>query len=81
LGVGEDQRCVYSTLPRRTKAAWTKDVVERRSWRYEAWSEPPEAELGNLRFLAGLPAGLAARPQLLDEPVIALRSIRTDRGT
>lgn len=33
--------------------AWTKDVVERRGWRYEVWSEPPAAELGNLRFLAG----------------------------
>jgi hypothetical protein len=35
--------------------AWTKDVVERRSWRHEAWSEPPEAEPGNPRFLAGFP--------------------------
>ena len=28
--------------------AWTRDVVEERGWRYEVWSEPPQAELGNL---------------------------------
>jgi hypothetical protein len=33
--------------------AWTRDVVEGRGWRYEVWSEPPQAELANLRFLAG----------------------------
>ncbi|MEC4019827.1 TnsA-like heteromeric transposase endonuclease subunit [Streptomyces sp. H27-D2] len=33
--------------------AWTREAVESRGWHYEVWSEPPEAELANLRFLAG----------------------------
>jgi len=33
--------------------AWTRELVEGRGWRYEVWSEPPEAQLSNLRFLAG----------------------------
>lgn len=33
--------------------AWCKAVVEDRGWEYEVWSEPPEAELANLRMLAG----------------------------
>jgi hypothetical protein len=33
--------------------AWCKAVVEDRGWKYEVWSEPPEAELANLRMLAG----------------------------
>ncbi|MCY0947842.1 TnsA-like heteromeric transposase endonuclease subunit [Streptomyces antarcticus] len=33
--------------------AWTREAVESRGWRYEVWSEPPEAELANVRFLAG----------------------------
>ncbi|MFI7611404.1 TnsA-like heteromeric transposase endonuclease subunit [Nonomuraea terrae] len=33
--------------------AWTRDLVEERGWRYEVWSEPPSAELANLRLLAG----------------------------
>src|SRR5262249_38222430 len=32
---------------------WTRELVEGRGWRYEVWSEPPAAELGNIRFLAG----------------------------
>ena len=31
---------------------WTRQVVESRGWQYEVWSEPSEAELENLRFLA-----------------------------
>jgi hypothetical protein len=31
--------------------AWTREVVEGRGWRYAVWSEPPEAQLSNLRFL------------------------------
>lgn len=46
---------------------WTKDVVERHGWRYEVWSEPPEAELGNLRFLAGFRRGWLLDRNLLDE--------------
>jgi TnsA endonuclease N terminal len=33
--------------------AWCRAVVEDRGWEYEVWSEPPEAELANLRMLAG----------------------------
>lgn len=33
--------------------AWTRQAVERRGWSYEVWSEPPEPELSNLRYLAG----------------------------
>ncbi|MEU6182955.1 TnsA-like heteromeric transposase endonuclease subunit [Streptomyces coeruleorubidus] len=33
--------------------AWTREAVESRGWRYEVWSEPPDAELANVRFLAG----------------------------
>lgn len=33
--------------------AWTRQAVESRGWRYEVWSEPPPAELENIRFLAG----------------------------
>jgi hypothetical protein len=32
---------------------WTRKIVEARGWRYEVWSEPPPAELDNVRFLAG----------------------------
>jgi hypothetical protein len=47
--------------------AWTKDVVEQHGWRYEVWSEPPEAELGNLRFLAGFRRGWLVDRNLLGE--------------
>lgn len=33
--------------------AWCRAAVEDRGWEYEVWSEPPEAELANLRLLAG----------------------------
>ena len=47
--------------------AWTKDVVERHVWRYEVWSEPPVAELGNLRFLAGFRRDWLYDGNLLEE--------------
>jgi hypothetical protein len=47
--------------------AWTRDVVEERGWRYEVWSEPPQAELGNLRFLAGFRRDWLVDRDLLDE--------------
>jgi hypothetical protein len=47
--------------------AWTKDVVEQRGWRYEVWTEPPEAELGNLRFLSGFRRDWLIDRNLLDE--------------
>jgi hypothetical protein len=37
----------------RLTSGWTRELVEARGWRYELWSEPPAAELANLRFLAG----------------------------
>ncbi|KUF15776.1 TnsA-like heteromeric transposase endonuclease subunit [Streptomyces silvensis] len=33
--------------------AWTRRAVEARGWAYEVFSEPPSAELENVRFLAG----------------------------
>ena len=33
--------------------AWTRATLQGRGWSYEVWSEPPVAELNNLRFLAG----------------------------
>ncbi|WP_144121024.1 MULTISPECIES: TnsA-like heteromeric transposase endonuclease subunit [Catellatospora] len=33
--------------------AWTAEVVALRGMRYEVWTEPPEVELANVRFLAG----------------------------
>jgi hypothetical protein len=41
---------------------WTRALVEACGWRYEVRCEPPAARLENVRFLAGLPAGLAVRP-------------------
>ncbi|WP_344641519.1 TnsA-like heteromeric transposase endonuclease subunit [Kitasatospora cystarginea] len=32
---------------------WCRTVVEARGWRYQVWSEPPAAEVDNIRFLAG----------------------------
>ena len=32
---------------------WTREAVELRGWKYEVWSEPPAAELENIRFLSG----------------------------
>ncbi|WP_151478224.1 TnsA-like heteromeric transposase endonuclease subunit [Streptomyces albicerus] len=32
---------------------WAREVVMSRGWDFEVWSEPQEAELANLRFLAG----------------------------
>lgn len=46
---------------------WTKRVVESRGWRYEVWSEPPPAELENIRFLAGYRRDWLFDPELLDE--------------
>ena len=47
--------------------AWAREVVEERGWRYEVWSEPPQAELGNLRFLAGFRRDWLVDRNLLDE--------------
>lgn len=47
--------------------AWTRLAVESRGWRYEVWSEPPEAALENIRFLAGFRREWLFAPDLLDE--------------
>jgi hypothetical protein len=47
--------------------AWTRRAVESRGWRYEVWSEPLEAELENIRFLAGFRREWLFAPDLLDE--------------
>jgi len=60
--------------------AWTKDVVEQRGWRYEVWSEPPEAELANLRFLAGFRRDWLLDRNLMDELRAAVsRTCRSGR--
>jgi hypothetical protein len=42
------------TDPRvRATLDWTRELVERRGWHYDVWSEPPATELTNVRFLAG----------------------------
>jgi hypothetical protein len=41
--------------------AWARELVEGLGWRFEVWCEPPEAELSNIRFLAGY-----RRPWLFD---------------
>ncbi|MFC8838675.1 TnsA-like heteromeric transposase endonuclease subunit [Streptomyces griseoincarnatus] len=65
--------------------AWTREAVGSRGWRYEVWSEPPDAELANVRFLAGyrrdwlfepdeetcdLAVGEEPSPERLFDPVI-----------
>ncbi|WP_218951867.1 TnsA-like heteromeric transposase endonuclease subunit [Amycolatopsis anabasis] len=47
--------------------AWTKRAVESRGWRYEVWSEPPQAELENIRFLAGYRRAWLVDQEVLDE--------------
>ncbi|TBO61553.1 TnsA-like heteromeric transposase endonuclease subunit [Streptomyces kasugaensis] len=46
---------------------WTRRVVEARGWQYEVWSEPPEVELENIRFLAGYRRDWMFSLELLDE--------------
>lgn len=45
---------------------WTRLLVEERGWRYEVWSEPPDAELATVRFLAGFRDAKRFDPHLLD---------------
>jgi len=46
--------------------AWCRAAVEGRGWAYEVWTEPPEAELANLRLLAGYRRTWLFDPRLLD---------------
>lgn len=46
---------------------WTRRAVESRGWQYEVWSEPPPAELENIRFLAGYRRSWLFSTDLLDE--------------
>ncbi|MEW1719682.1 TnsA-like heteromeric transposase endonuclease subunit [Streptomyces sp. NPDC093109] len=45
---------------------WTRRAVESRGWKYEVWSEPPAAELENIRFLAGYRRDWLFNPEILD---------------
>ncbi|MDX2757256.1 TnsA-like heteromeric transposase endonuclease subunit [Streptomyces europaeiscabiei] len=47
--------------------AWTREAVESRGWRYEVWSEPPDAELANVRFLAGYRRDWLFEPDLPED--------------
>jgi hypothetical protein len=46
---------------------WAREAVESRGWEFEAWCEPPEAELANVRFLAGYRRACLLDPELLAE--------------
>jgi hypothetical protein len=57
--------------------SWTRAVIESRGWQYEIASEPPVAELENVRFLAGY-----RRQQLVDEKLVEqLRGVDLDGTT
>ncbi|MFJ1610716.1 TnsA-like heteromeric transposase endonuclease subunit [Streptomyces sp. NPDC088253] len=45
---------------------WSREVIESRGWDYQVWSEPPAAELENLRFLSGYRRGWLFDPALLE---------------
>ncbi|WP_405812560.1 TnsA-like heteromeric transposase endonuclease subunit (plasmid) [Streptomyces sp. NBC_01520] len=47
--------------------AWTREAVESKGWRYEVWSEPPDIELANVRFLAGYRRDWLFEPDLAEE--------------
>ncbi len=47
--------------------AWTREAVESKGWRYEVWSEPPDVELANIRFLAGYRRDWLFEPDLTEE--------------
>ncbi|WP_267246428.1 TnsA-like heteromeric transposase endonuclease subunit [Streptomyces sp. PR69] len=47
--------------------AWTREAVESRGWRYEVWSEPPDAELANVRFLSGYRRDWLFEPDLAEQ--------------
>jgi hypothetical protein len=51
--------------------AWCRAVVQDRGWEYEIWSEPPEAELANLRMLAGYRRGWLFDRRLLGALIAA----------
>lgn len=75
LLITEQGPVVVDVKPRRRLAKaevaftfeWTRRVVEARGWRFEVWSEPPEARLENIRFLAGYRRDWLFSPELLDE--------------
>jgi hypothetical protein len=50
----------------RATFAWARHVVESHGWRYEVWTEPPEAELANLRFLSGYRRAWLFRQDVLE---------------
>lgn len=46
---------------------WAREVVESCGWEFQVWCEPPEAELANLRFLAGYRRDWLFSSELLEE--------------
>ncbi|MCZ4095253.1 TnsA-like heteromeric transposase endonuclease subunit [Streptomyces sp. H39-C1] len=70
---GKDVPLVVDVKPRRLLTrpkvnfalGWAREVVLSRGWDFEVWCEPPEAELANLRFLAGY-----RRDWLFDEDLL-----------
>ncbi|MGW8884618.1 TnsA-like heteromeric transposase endonuclease subunit [Streptomyces sp. NPDC055749] len=57
---------VRSLLSRAAASGWTRELAEARGWRYALWSQPPPAELSNLRFLAGYRRSQLFNPDLID---------------
>lgn len=53
---------------------WTRRAVEEKGWKYDVWSEPPTAELENIRFLAGYRRDWLFSSDILD----ALRDAELD---
>ncbi|RKT84573.1 hypothetical protein SAMN05421805_103507 [Saccharopolyspora antimicrobica] len=51
--------------------AWTRQVIESRGWQYEVCSEPPLAELENVRLLAGYRRDWIFDVELLEELRVA----------
>lgn len=46
---------------------WARSVVESCDWEFQAWCEPPEEELANLRFLAGYRRDWLFAEEMLEE--------------
>jgi hypothetical protein len=47
--------------------AWTRQVVQQHGWCYEVFTEPPQPEAANVRFLAGYRRSWLFERDLLDE--------------
>jgi hypothetical protein len=77
----EDGPVVVDVKPRRrldspivaSTFAWTRRVLEARSWAYEVWTEPDPVVLENVRFLAGYRRPWLFDPDVLDRARSAMR--------